>query len=95
MRVCLSTLLLAVPLAAADKAPVDFTREIRPILANSCLACHGPDEKARKAKLRLDVKAGARGVLSPGNPDDSDHQPRRNAAASANVHHGLEPPGSV
>ena len=38
-------------LAAAEK-PVDYTREIRPILANSCLACHGPDPKARKAKLQ-------------------------------------------
>jgi hypothetical protein len=44
---------------AAAAGPVDFDREIRPILANSCYACHGPDAKARKADLRLDSRADA------------------------------------
>lgn len=44
---------------AAELPPVDYNRDIRPILANSCYACHGPDEKQRKAKLRLDVRAEA------------------------------------
>ncbi len=35
--------------------PVDFNDRVRPILARHCFKCHGPDEKARKAKLRLDV----------------------------------------
>ena len=35
---------------------VDFQRDVRPILANHCFKCHGPDDKARKAKLRLDVR---------------------------------------
>jgi mono/diheme cytochrome c family protein len=71
MRLTLSALLFAVPLAAADKA-VDYTREIRPILANSCLACHGPDEKARKAKLRLDVREEAvKKAIVPGKGAES------------------------
>ncbi|SIN81273.1 Planctomycete cytochrome C [Singulisphaera sp. GP187] len=39
--------------------PVDFAREIRPILAEHCWTCHGPDEAARKAKLRLDRRESA------------------------------------
>src|SRR5438128_1670403 len=54
---------------------VNFSREILPILTENCLLCHGPDEKARKAKLRLDdevnVKEG-RGVIVPGNSADSE-----------------------
>ncbi len=61
------TLLLAfallVPLrtgaASAGGKPVDFNREIRPILSHNCLQCHGPDERKRKAKLRLDIQEQA------------------------------------
>ncbi len=51
-------------LAAADP-PVNFARDVLPVLADHCFACHGPDAKARKADLRLDVKEGALRTDSP------------------------------
>jgi hypothetical protein len=45
---------------------VDFNFHVKPILSDRCFACHGPDEAARKADLRLDVEAGARTVVRAG-----------------------------
>jgi hypothetical protein len=49
--------------APAAESPPDFNRDVRPILAAKCFKCHGPDDAARKAKLRLDTRDGAEAVL--------------------------------
>src|SRR2546422_11308393 len=49
----------SVPSARPASGHIDFDREIRPIFSDNCYQCHGPDEKARKAKLRLDTREGA------------------------------------
>ena len=76
--------------AAPAATPVSFNRDIRPILANNCFACHGPDEKHRETKFHFDTEDGAfakSGVIVPGksadsllvqritNPDPDEHMP--------------------
>jgi hypothetical protein len=70
-------------LLAAEDAPlpkaVDFDRDVRPILSNTCFTCHGPDDEKRKSELRLDVrdsavkaaKSGAVAIV-PGKIDQSE-----------------------
>lgn len=59
--------------AVADEKP-NYNFEIKPILAEHCLKCHGQDEKKRKAKLRLDDRESAIATKSiiPGKPEESE-----------------------
>ena len=69
---CLTSLVLACssPLPkdvsiAYDQLPeyIDFNFHVRPVLSDRCYQCHGPDENARKAELRLDLPDGVFSVL--------------------------------
>lgn len=80
------TVLTAIGLATIGRAatppaavPVDFVKDVRPILTDNCFSCHGPDDKTRKGKLRLDLKdeankAGKSGrpAIIPGKPEESE-----------------------
>ena len=70
MRTALPSLALwflaVAPLAAAEPAPIDYLRDIRPLLARACYNCHGPDEGERKAGLRLDRRSDATSPLETG-----------------------------
>lgn len=66
------------PAASFAAEPVDFNRDIRPIVFGTCVACHGPDEETREAGLRLDTFAGASedmggyAAIVPGDADASE-----------------------
>ena len=57
---------LAISLGA-NAAPIDFNRDVRPILSDSCFQCHGPDKHSRQAELRLDQPSGDQGAHSDRN----------------------------
>ncbi len=63
---------LAAP-APVSEGKISYNFQIRPILAEHCLKCHGQDEKQRKAKLRLDERGSAVSLkaIVPGKPDES------------------------
>jgi hypothetical protein len=68
---------LCVSAAANKNAPlpdrIEFNRDIRPILAENCYSCHGPDAGQRKAKLRLDTKDGLFNAIKDIHPVVPEH----------------------
>jgi len=93
----------AAPAQAPLPAAVQFNRDVRPIMANTCFKCHGPDLKANKADLRLDLPENARmarkdktGRVStpivPGKPEASEVWRR---VSSADATQAMPPPDSL
>ena len=75
----LTSAMIALAVAGGASAQrVDYARDVLPILSDNCYHCHGPDEQARKARLRLDTKEGAfrtrndRTVIIPGKTGESE-----------------------
>ena len=52
--------------------PVQFDREVRPILSDKCFYCHGPDKEHREADLRLDLREEAESAIVAGDVDASE-----------------------
>ena len=73
---CTVFILIAANATAAE--PVSFNRDIRPILADNCFACHGPDKNQRKAGLHFDTQEaaladlGGRKAIVPGSVEESE-----------------------
>lgn len=88
--------LIPAAIASAEETP-QFSRDILPLLSENCFACHGPDEKNRKADLRLDLReaatANGNGVAAivPGQPDQSELLVR---ILSDDPHEVMPPPKS-
>ena len=79
MKLCPTLVALLIATGITQAKPINYNQDVRPILSDKCYACHGPDEHARKADLRLDTKAGAFGegqsgalTIVPGKLDDSE-----------------------
>ncbi|MFN0123932.1 MAG: PSD1 and planctomycete cytochrome C domain-containing protein [Blastocatellia bacterium] len=80
-RLALALTMLAAMQAGATRPPMAdpprFGRDVLPVIAANCFACHGPDEKNRQAGLRLDLEESAKAprrngaAIAPGAPDKS------------------------
>jgi hypothetical protein len=86
VSIAVAAILLGFDTSARATGP-DFNQEVRPILSRNCYKCHGPDDEARKAGLRLDRREAAIMAtesgsvpIVPGRPDDSELIARINAS---------------
>src|SRR4030095_4470217 len=78
MRIAFRCALILSTTVFATAGTVEFNRDIRPIMSDTCFFCHGPDKAKRKGGLRLDIREaaleerdGVRAIV-PGKPEESD-----------------------
>jgi hypothetical protein len=71
---CVGLIVIAGSAAAHAEDALEYNRDVRPILADNCFACHGADSAARQADLRLDQRQSAidASAIVEGSPDDSE-----------------------
>jgi hypothetical protein len=87
MRLLFLISVSAIALVAAR--PVEFNRDVRPVLSDKCLACHGADAKTKNIPLRLDIEEmakadlGGRRAIVPGSPETSEVIRRINTESKA------------
>ena len=88
----------ATPITADVAQPtIQYGRDIRPILSDRCFHCHGPDDEARQASLRLDSFESAtsfRNDRRPIVPGDATASPVWQRISSGNPNDQMPPPGS-
>ena len=88
------------PATRSFDSPVDFDRDVRPLLSNACFECHGPDAGSREASLRLDREddlLGEDGVVVAGDAEASllfqriTHPDSRRVMPPPDARHQLDP----
>jgi mono/diheme cytochrome c family protein len=90
--VAFALLLTATARLSAAPKPVEYSRDVQPILTAHCYACHGPDEGKRKGKLRLDQRdAALKKAIKPG---DAAHSPLLERVQSDDPDRAMPPPHS-
>lgn len=70
------TIVILIALSGATNAhgkQLSYSRDVQPILSDHCFTCHGPDQNAREADLRLDLREAAiLEAIVPGNAEESE-----------------------
>ncbi|HVW35719.1 MAG TPA: c-type cytochrome domain-containing protein, partial [Pirellulales bacterium] len=86
---------LALAADARGAEPVNFARDVRPLLSKNCFRCHGPDQATLQAGLRLDSREGAIKPLESGQsaivPGKSSESELIKRVASANADERMPP----